>query len=114
MRLEIEVPERAQAAEQFNVRVILFNDSYEPVTVSRNAFIGPSLRAEPPRGAPYPDNVEATFGHEEDPLTLQPFCFYGRERVFDGLTAGTFDVTARYETPDNGEKLQASKRLTIA
>ena len=114
MRLEIELPEHPKAGEQFNVRVILFNDSFEPVAVSRNAFVGPSLRALQPAGAPYPENVEATFGHEEDSLTLQPFCFYGRERVFSGLTAGSFDVVARYETAGNGEKLQASERLDVA
>jgi hypothetical protein len=46
---------------------------------------------------PLPESVEPTFGGPDEPLTLQPFSFYGRERSFQGLPVGVLEVTARYQ-----------------
>ena len=96
MRIEIHVPDTVTTAEECRVRAVLFNDSYEPVAVSRNAFVGPNLSGVTTGGYPRPDSVEPTFGQPDEPLTLQPFSFYGRERVFGELPPGEIEVTASY------------------
>jgi hypothetical protein len=111
MRIEIHGPETVTTAEECRVRAVLFNDSYEPVAVSRNAFVGPNLSGIAPAGYPHPASVEPTFGQPDEPLTLQPFSFYGRERAFSGLLAGEGDVTATYA--EGTVRLTASKPLRI-
>jgi hypothetical protein len=94
------------------LRALLFNDSYEPVTVSRNAFVGPNVR-DAGTGAPRAEAVEATFGGPEEALTLQPFSFYGRERVYDNLAPGEATIEARYRDPETGEEISASQPLQV-
>ena len=108
MKLEIHAPESVPAGTAFTVRVILFNDSYHPVEVSRNALMGPTVVTG--QGMT-PPAVEATFGMADQPLTLQPFTFYGRERQVDPQPAGSVKVTAEYS--DGGEPLTASQTITI-
>jgi hypothetical protein len=98
MRIEIHAPRSVKASESWNVRAILLNDSYEPVAVSRNAFIGPTAGAV--GGPAQSQAVEATYGAADEPLTLQPFTFYGRERAVSGLQPGDITVTASYQPRD--------------
>jgi hypothetical protein len=109
LRIEIRGTERAGASDGYRLQALLFNDSYEPVTISRNAFVGPNVRD----GTMRPDAVEATFGGAEEPLTLQPFTFYGRERSYEGLAAGEATVEARYRDPNGGEEISASQPLQV-
>jgi hypothetical protein len=112
MRIEIQLPSSAKSSEQCNLRAVLFNDSYEPVAVSRNAFVGPNVRALAPGGFPAPESVEPTFGGPDEPLTLQPFSFYGRERTFGGLAPGEVDVTASYH-PEGQEEITVTEQLRV-
>jgi hypothetical protein len=93
MRIEIEAPSKTAANQPFSVRVILFNDAYEPVTVERNDFAGPNVQAG---GGLVPPHVEATKGQSDATFTLQPFTFYGRERELGPFAAGEVKVTASY------------------
>ena len=113
MRIEIQSPDSIKSSEQLHLRVILFNDSYEPVAISRNAFVGPNLRAVMHSGSPYPDSVEPTFGGPDEPLTLQPFSLYGRERQFSGLPPGEVEVSAYYQETENQAMISASVLLRI-
>jgi hypothetical protein len=108
MKLEIHAPDTVQPGTAFPVRVILFNDAYHPAAVSRNALMGPTVITG--QGMT-PPAVEATFGMADQPLTLQPFTFYGRERQVDAQASGSVEVTAQYS--DGGEPLTASKTIAI-
>ncbi len=68
--------------EPIAVRLLVINSDYEPRVLDRRLLIGPNLeRAQ--RGRPSPVNVEPAFDHEEQNLvTLNPGCLYGRERTF--------------------------------
>jgi hypothetical protein len=96
---------RSGRARSARVRALLFNDSYEPVVISRNAFIGPTVRKQLLA-------VEPTYGHEEEVFTLHPFSFYGRERSVGPLPAGEIEVTASYQSR-SGVMVTALKRLRI-
>lgn len=109
MKIEIHAPDTVKAGEAFAVRAVLFNDSYEPVAVSRNAFVGPTVIRG---GGMTPPAVEATFGQADEPLTLQPFTFYGRERQADPQQPGSVQVTVQY-TGDEGP-ITASKTVRVA
>ncbi len=110
MRVEIHAPRSVKASESWNIRAILFNDSYEPVAVSRNAFIGPTAGAV--GGPTQPPAVEATYGAADETLTLQPFTLYGRERTISGLGPGEVAVTASYRGPDEPE-IVVTERLFV-
>jgi hypothetical protein len=113
MRIEIYCPKSIKASEECRLRAVLFNDSYEPVAVSRNGFIGPNVQESPSAGSPRPDSVESTFGGGDQPLTLQPFTFYGRERTFSGLRPGEVKVFARYRSKEGGKELSASEQMHV-
>jgi hypothetical protein len=113
VRVEIVAPASCKSAGSCVIRALLVNDSYEPVTVSRNAFVGPNLRAVGATGQPLPDSVEATFGGAEEPLTLQPFTLYGRERTFSGLGAGRIEVMAHYSVAADPPGVHASAWLEV-
>jgi hypothetical protein len=98
MQIEIEVLPGSR------LRALLFNDTYAPVEVLRNSFVGPSVAGMPP-------SVEATFGGADEPLTLHPFTYYGRERDYAGLPAGDYRVTATY-TDAAGATLVTETDLT--
>ncbi|KXK22732.1 MAG: hypothetical protein UZ15_CFX003000882 [Chloroflexi bacterium OLB15] len=101
MKLEIHAPQTAAASQPIPVRVVLLNDSYEPVAVSRNNLIGPNPQGQ---GMILP-NVEPTFGQPEEPLTLQPFTLYGRQREIGPFAGGDVVVTAEYQS-DQGKLTQ--------
>ena len=111
MRIEIQCPKTIRTSEELRARAVLVNDQHEPVEVSRNAFIGPNVKESNPSGL-RPDSVEPTFGRMDQPLTLHPFSFYGRERAFRGLAAGEATVSARYRTPE-GHEISASEQVLI-
>lgn len=67
MRIEIQCPRSTKASELCHTRAILFNDSYGPVELLRNAFVGPNVNV-----AYQPEAVEATFGGSDEALALQP------------------------------------------
>jgi hypothetical protein len=113
MRIEIHSPDSIKSSEQLRLRAILFNDSYEPVVVSRNAFVGPNLRAGTQSGLSLPESVEATFGAQDERLTLQPFTFYGREREFRGFPPGEVEVSAYYQDTEGRRNIPASVRVRI-
>lgn len=113
MRLEIAGPSRVRAGDTIALRAILFNDGYHPVPVSRNAFIGPSVGALHGEDIPMPLSVEPSFGHAEEPLTLQPFSFYGRERSFDGLRPGQYQIRASYKPSEDDDELTATTVVTV-
>lgn len=102
MRIEIAAVD--PSSDVLAVRAILLNDSYEPVAVSRHAFVGPTLVATTASGMPMAESVEATAGGVEEPMTLQPFTFYGRERWFQDLSPDEYDFRAEYR-PETGEPL---------
>lgn len=111
MRIEIDSPDTVSRSGELRLRAVLLNDSFEPVAVFRNAFLGPTLRGDEP-GPPRVESVEATFGEPEEPLILQPFTFYGRERSVSDLAPGDATVVASYRGP-GGEELSASKPLRV-
>ncbi len=112
MRIEIQAPDTIRSGEECPLRALLFNDSYAPVVVSRNAFIGPGIQERTSGGPREPLAVEPTYGHEEEEFTLQPFSFYGRERLVGPFPAGDVEVAASYRSP-GGVMVTASKRLHI-
>ena len=86
--LEIE-KETFGAAEKVSVSVLVLNDSYEPVAIDRRLLVGPNPVPERSAGIPFPVSVEPALPREEQNLiTLNPFCFYGRQRLFDGFPPG--------------------------
>ena len=109
MRVEIVLPDQVRASAEVAIRVYLFNDSLEPVAVSRRAFVGPNLRSLEPARGPYPNEVEGS--DEEEPLTLQPLCLFGRERRFR-LEPGSFEVTAFYNQAPLG-RIEAARRFAV-
>ena len=112
MDLEITAPPVLASNTEFRLRATLFNDSYEPVVISRNGFVGPNLRILDPPSMPLPDSVEPTFGGPDEPLTLQPFTYYGRERVFPGLGPCEVEVSAIYRA-EGGDEIVASAQIRI-
>lgn len=77
------------------VRLTALNDSYEPVTLDRRLLIGPNVEPEHLGGAPLPVSREPSFSRrEQNEVVLNPWCFYGRQRTFDGLPAGRVTVYA--------------------
>ena len=55
MRIEINTPSSIRSSESCRLRAVLFNDSYEPVVISRNDSSGRNLRGRP-------QSVEPTYG----------------------------------------------------
>ncbi|WP_375424959.1 hypothetical protein [uncultured Friedmanniella sp.] len=94
MRLEITAISTS-AGPEFVVRAAIVNDSFSPVPLSRNAFTGPTPVQVGP-GSPPAESVEATRDQPDEPMTLQPFTLYGRDRTFS-LPVGRHRFRAAYE-----------------
>ena len=109
MRIEIVLPSSAKAGSDIPVRVLLFNDDFDPVDITRESFVGPNLTALEPKRPRYPDEVEEP--EETQNLTLEPFTFYGRERSFK-LEAGSYKVAALYDDATSG-RIDASERFEV-
>lgn len=98
MELILEA-EQAEGADgrtaTVTVRLIALNDTYEPVPLDRRLLIGPNVVPERANGLPLPVSVEPSAPTEEqNTVTLNPWCFYGRQRSFDGLAPGRATVYA--------------------
>src|SRR5262245_28211220 len=96
MQLVLDV-DQTSAAEgiTLTVRLIALNDEYEPVTLDRRLLIGPNVVPEQRAGSPLPVSREPAFPEDEqNEIVLNPWCFYGRQRTFDGLASGRVTVYA--------------------
>jgi hypothetical protein len=113
VRLEITAHPVHRSGQPLVVRALVFNDSYWPIALSRNAFLGPNLNARLPNGMPVPPSVEATYTGQDEPMTLQPFTFYGRERSFEDLPPGEYEFTAEYQSLDESERLSFAATFTV-
>ncbi|MSP63779.1 MAG: hypothetical protein EXR72_26225 [Myxococcales bacterium] len=90
MQLILETPTVAyRAGEKITVRALLLNDSFEPVVIDARLLVGPNVRPQTFTGIPYPVSVEPPLPDEaEHFITLNPWCFFGRQRSFERLPAG--------------------------
>lgn len=111
MKIEISAAPGAGPDGSFAVRTLIWNDGYEPVPLSRNAFFGPTEIATTASGMPMAESAEATSGAPDEPMTLQPFTFYGRERWFD-LTPGEHTFFSEYR-PEGGAVVRVEATLTV-
>ena len=95
LRLEASANE-ITSGESVAVRVVVLNDSYQPVTVDRRLLVGPNPVPEHPRqGLPFPVSLEPAFPDEERNLIyLNPWCLYGRERSWEHFPPGRVMVYA--------------------
>ena len=96
MELLLEV-DQAPAAEgtTLTVRLTALNDAYEAVTLDRRLLIGPNVVPEQRGGSPMPVSREPGVSKDEqNVIVLNPWCFYGRQRTFDGLPSGRVTVYA--------------------
>jgi hypothetical protein len=112
LSIELQPVDTGNAPGPVRLRALLFNGGYEPVTISRNAFVGPNLSVVPD-GEPRPESVEPTLGGPEELLTLQPFTFYGRERTFDRIDGRELALLAYYRGPGADAEIRASEILTL-
>jgi hypothetical protein len=72
------------------IRIFALNDTYDPVVLDRRLLIGPNPVTNPAIEPPFPLSVEPAFQHETQNLvTLNPWCFYGRQRSFENFPRGT-------------------------
>src|SRR4051812_17979787 len=90
MKLFLEVEQGHDGtAKTVTVRLLVLNDSYEPVALDRRLLIGPNAIPERPTGAPFPVSVEPALPREDqNVIHLNPWCLYGRQRPFEGFPPG--------------------------
>jgi hypothetical protein len=90
MKLLLEVEkDKFSAGETVIVRFLVLNNGYEPAVLDRRLLVGPNPVLERSAGAPIPISVEPSLPREEQNLiTLNPWCFYGRQRTFDNFPPG--------------------------
>jgi hypothetical protein len=101
VRLVLERAPDDPAMPGVAIRVLALNDSYEPVQLDKRLLIGPNVVA----GMPRPVAAEAGLPDEGDNMVvLQPWCFYGRQRSFEGVT-GTATFHAYLLRADTGGDL---------
>jgi hypothetical protein len=87
MRLVLEATKTEwRAGETVTVRLVVFNEAYEPVAFDRRLLAGPSFQGMP--AAMEPGFAEDHANH----VILNPFCLYGRERTYEEAPAGTLVV----------------------
>jgi hypothetical protein len=60
---------------EVSIRLLVLNNDYEPLVVDRNLLYGP----HPETGDPL---LLASEPHSDEPVVLNPWCLYGRERHF--------------------------------
>ncbi len=90
MEITLEVAKSVwHIKENVVVRLLVLNNSYEPVSMDRRLLIGPNVVLDGSRGNSLPVSVEPTFTEDEQNLIiLNPWCLYGRQRSFDNLPVG--------------------------
>lgn len=95
-----------RSGEKVTVRLVALNNAYEAVTLERKQLIGPNPVPSEATGAPMPVSVEPAFSpNTQNEIRLNPFCFYGRQRSFDGLPAGKTTFYAYYLKRPSGSLL---------
>jgi len=83
--------------EKVIVRLVALNNAYEAVTLERKQLIGPNPVPSEATGTPMPVSVEPAFSkNTQNEIKLNPFCFYGRQRTYEGLSAGKTTFYAYY------------------
>ena len=89
MQLYLEPIQVSKATgELLVVRLVAYNEAYEPVALDRRLLIGPNLVPGPGLKPP-PVNVEPAFEKEADNIIqLNPWTLYGRQRQFQGQPPG--------------------------
>ena len=94
MQIILESPKVVyRAGEVIRVRILLLNDSTDVIDIDRRLLIGPNPVPERLTGMPMPVSVEPSLSDEQNHfITLNPWCFYGRERSFDHLPVGALAV----------------------
>ena len=81
--------DKSETAGIVTVNLLVLNNSYEPVTIDRRLLVGPNPVLEHASGIPFPVSVEPSLTREEENMvTLNPWCIYGRQRTFDSLPQG--------------------------
>jgi len=84
MKLHLSRVADSEEPGQIVVRLLLLNDSFEPVTLDRRLLVGPNPVPSTPTGLPLPISMEPPADEEAGNLVvLNPWCLYGRERTFD-------------------------------
>jgi len=79
-----------RAGEPVVVQLFVLNDGFRSADLDRLMLIGPNPVAEPAAGPPFPVSIEPSLEPaDRNLITLNPFCIYGRQRVFDHLPSGT-------------------------
>ena len=96
MRLILETDKQDfLTSETITIRLLALNDSYEPVAVDRRLLVGPNPVPERPVEPPLPVSLKPAFPEEEQNcVMLNPWCFYGRQRTFDGFLPGQVTISA--------------------
>jgi hypothetical protein len=88
LRVETDPPQGGRVV----ARVVLDNDAGAPIVFDRRLLIGPNLSG--PRG-PFPESAEPGFeAAAQNEVVLGAGCFYGRERSWDGLPPGDYELGA--------------------
>jgi hypothetical protein len=76
--------------DTITVRLVVLNDSYQPLTIDRRLLVGPNIKTGTPLNPTLPLSIEPAFAEEgRNQIILNPWCFYGRQRNFQGLPKGT-------------------------
>jgi hypothetical protein len=79
-----------RAGEPVVVQLFALNDGFRSVDLDRLMLIGPNPVVERPTGVPLAISIEPSVEPaDRNLITLNPFCIYGRQRVFDHLPSGT-------------------------
>src|SRR3712207_3666628 len=94
MQLMLEAGKNVwRVGESVVVRLLAYNDAYQPVALDRRLLVGPNPVPARPTGIPFPVSVEPAFPTEEQNVVmLNPWCYYGRQRSLDGLPPGRVTV----------------------
>ena len=104
MKLTLEADKREwRAGEAVTVRLVAYNEAYEPVELDRRLLVGPNPVPERAGGPPVPVSLEpAARRKEQNQVLLNPWCLYGRQRVFDSFPAGKVTVYGYLLRRDSG------------
>ncbi len=71
------------------VRLLVLNNSYEPILCDRTLLVGPNPIPASTTGIDYPISLEpAALQGELNRVFLNPWCFYGRQRKFEYFPLG--------------------------
>lgn len=94
MRLSLESDKQVwHTGEAVTVRLLVLNDSYEVATLDRRLLVGPHPSPGGPIRSFFGVSLEPAFPKEEQNFVLlNPWCFYGRQRMFENLSEGQLTI----------------------